>query len=96
MPRGKKRKVVVEPKVEEPVVEEEPKVEMDIMESETPKETVFVDPLAEARSHYVGQGSVSGEYLFDDVPGSIAANSLERALQIWLELPGGLKVPGSH
>jgi len=82
---------VVEEKVEEPA--EEPKTEVDLMESETPKVT---DPFADAHSHYKGPGAVSGEWLFDDIPGSISAYTLEEALEKYQKTPGIYKVAGSH
>ena len=76
-------------------VEEAPKTEMDIMPSETPTEAP-ADPHADARIHLIGQGSVSGEWIFDNVPGSIAAHTLEEAFEKYRTTPGVYKVPGSH
>ena len=75
-------------------LEEAPEVEVDIMESETP--VVVTNPLAEARKHYMYPGSISGEWIFDDVPGSISARTLDEALEKWNTLPGQLRVSGSH
>ena len=89
--------VVVEeeaPETEE-VVEEVQKTVSDIMPSETPAQ-VATDPLDDARKHYIGPGNVSGEWLFDDIPGSIAAFTLEEALEKYRTTPGIYKVPGSH
>jgi len=74
-------------------VEEVKKTEVDAMPSETPTEA---DILADARSHYVGIGHVSGEWIFDDIPGTIAAETLEEALEKYRTTPGIYKVPGSH
>lgn len=92
-----KELVVVEeeaPETEE-VVEEVQKTEVDIMPSETPAQ-VATDPLDDARKHYIGPGNVSGEWIFDDIPGSIAAFTLEEALEKYRTTPGIYKVPGSH
>lgn len=89
--------VVVEdeaPETEE-VVEEVQKTEVDIMPSETPAQAA-TDPLNDARAHYIGPGNVSGEWIFDDIPGSIAAFTLEEALEKYRTTPGIYKVPGSH
>ena len=80
----------VEAEVEEV---EEVKVEVDIMPSETPEEFRIVTG---AKGHYIGPGSVSGEWIFDDVPGSISAKTLEEALEKHRTMPGNLKVTGSH
>ena len=87
--------------VEEGVLEAEEEVkqvgdtEMDIMPSETPTEAP-ADPHTDARLHLIGQGSVSGEWIFDNVPGSIAAHTLQEALEKHRVMPGNLKVEGSH
>jgi hypothetical protein len=80
---------------EEEKVEEVQETEVDIMPSETPAEAAY-DPYADARAHYKGPGSVSGEWVFDDIPGSIAAHTLEEALEKYRNTPGIYKVPGSH
>ncbi len=54
------------------------------------------DPLAEARKHFLRLGSVSGDYIFDDIPGSVCAKDLFEAFQKWNETPAKLRVPGSH
>lgn len=83
----------VEGELEIPEEPATPEVEVDIMPSETPEE---LRAEAGARGHYIGPGSVSGEWIFDDVPGSIAANTLEEALEKHRTMPGNLKVKGSH
>lgn len=83
-------KIGVEKEEKAEVVEEEVKTVVDAMPSEVS------DILAEARSHYIGTGSVSGSYIFDNVPGQITAGSLEDALETHRTMPGNLKTPNAH
>ena len=77
-------------------VDEAPVVETDLMESEVPAEVAVTDPHADARKHFLRAGSVSGEWIFDDIPGSIAAHTFEEALEKQTNTAGNYKVPGSH
>lgn len=86
--------------VEEEIVEEEKeekeevKVEVDAMPSEIPNEAA--DPLAEAKEHYIGPGSVSGSFIFDNIPGQVTARDEEQALEKYYKVPRGIKGAGAH